>query len=216
MESDVAEDADPSSALWVTSWWWSRRRQWLIQPLVGSTPRPRCWTMNPRPGFGPDTTSTMALGLAAVLATVWPVWPCPPTGGRWSARPVGLGAAVSGGPHGLGVGWRDEDGTTTRFCLDPTVEQRAVLARHAGASRFAFNQCLRLVKTAPTDRRTVPDTDVPWGQTQHQTSPDPRTPKQRGRATNARRRDGSDQHSVCAGETSPKDAGTDVHTAPAA
>ena len=55
-----------------------------------------------------------------------------------------------------------------------------------------------------------------WGQTQHQTSPDPRTPKQWGRATNARRRDGSDQHSVCAGETSPKDAGTDVHTAPAA
>ncbi|MDT5244161.1 MAG: hypothetical protein QOD36_1537 [Mycobacterium sp.] len=34
-------------------------------------------------------------------------------------------------------------------------------------------------------------------------SPDP---KQRGLATNARRRDGSDQHSVRAGETSPKDA----------
>ena len=36
--------------------------------------------------------------------------------------------------------------TTFRFCLDPTVEQHDVLARHAGASRFAFNQCLRLVK----------------------------------------------------------------------
>jgi transposase len=32
--------------------------------------------------------------------------------------------------------------TTFRFCLDPTVEQYEMLARHAGASRFAFNQCL--------------------------------------------------------------------------
>jgi putative transposase len=56
-----------------------------------------------------------------------------------------------------------------------------------------------------------------WGQQHHHDSPhDPRTPKQRGRATNARRRDGTDQHPTCAGETSPKDAGTDVHTAPAA
>ena len=35
------------------------------------------------------------------------------------------------------------------------------------------------------------------------------------RATNARRRDGAGQHPRV-GETSPKDAGTDVHTAPAA
>jgi putative transposase len=56
-----------------------------------------------------------------------------------------------------------------------------------------------------------------WGQTRHHDSPcDPRTPKQRGRATNARRRDGTDQHPSCAGETSPNDAGTDVHSAPAA
>ena len=56
-----------------------------------------------------------------------------------------------------------------------------------------------------------------WGQTHHQASPsDPRTPKPRGRATNARRRDGTDQHPTRAGETSPNDAGTDVHTAPAA
>jgi putative transposase len=55
-----------------------------------------------------------------------------------------------------------------------------------------------------------------WGQTHHhQTAPEPRTPKQRGRATNARRRDGADQHPSCAGETSPDDVGTDVHTAPA-
>ena len=56
-----------------------------------------------------------------------------------------------------------------------------------------------------------------WGQNHHQEHhPDPRTPKQRGRATNARRRDGADQHPSCAGETSPDDAGTDVHPAPAA
>jgi putative transposase len=54
-----------------------------------------------------------------------------------------------------------------------------------------------------------------WGQTHHNASPDPRTPKQRGRATNARRRDGADQHPSRAGETSPVEAGTDVHTAPA-
>ena len=55
-----------------------------------------------------------------------------------------------------------------------------------------------------------------WGETHHHAAPDPRTPKQRGRATNARRRDGADQHPSCAGETSPDDAGTDVHTATAA
>jgi putative transposase len=55
-----------------------------------------------------------------------------------------------------------------------------------------------------------------WGQSSHDPSLDPRTPKHGGRATNARRRDGADQHPLCAGETSPKDAGTDVHTAPAA
>ena len=37
-----------------------------------------------------------------------------------------------------------------------------MLARHAGASRFAFNQCLRIVTSALTHRRTVPDTQVPW------------------------------------------------------
>ena len=52
--------------------------------------------------------------------------------------------------------------TTFRFCLDPTVEQYEVLARHAGAARFAFNQCLRMVKTALTQHRTDPDIEVPW------------------------------------------------------
>ena len=75
--------------------------------------------------------------------------------------------------------------------------------------------------TCPNGHRIARDANAAanlaqWGQAQHQTPPDPRTPKQRGRATNARRRDGADQHPTCAGETSPKDAGTDVHTAPAA
>jgi putative transposase len=52
--------------------------------------------------------------------------------------------------------------TTFKFCLDPTVEQQQVLARHAGAARFAFNRCLAMVKTALTQRKTDPDTQVPW------------------------------------------------------
>ena len=44
--------------------------------------------------------------------------------------------------------------TTFRFCLDPTVEPQEVLARHAGAARFAFNQCLQMLKTALTQRKT--------------------------------------------------------------
>ena len=52
--------------------------------------------------------------------------------------------------------------TTFRFCLDPTVEQHEVLARHCGASRFAFNQCLRIVKTALTQRKTDSAMQVPW------------------------------------------------------
>jgi putative transposase len=52
--------------------------------------------------------------------------------------------------------------TTFRFCLDPSVEQQEVLARHAGAARFAFNQCLQMVKTGLTQRKIDPDADVPW------------------------------------------------------
>jgi putative transposase len=52
--------------------------------------------------------------------------------------------------------------TAFKFCLDPTIEQREILARHAGAGRFAFNQCLRIVKAALTDRRTDTDVLVPW------------------------------------------------------
>jgi len=52
--------------------------------------------------------------------------------------------------------------TRFRLCLDPTVEQHDVLAGHAGASRFAFNECLGMVKTALTERKTSPDVPVPW------------------------------------------------------
>ncbi|MDT5126248.1 MAG: putative transposase [Mycobacterium sp.] len=52
--------------------------------------------------------------------------------------------------------------TTFRFCLDPTDEQRDVLARHAGAARFAFNQCLRIVTTALSQHRADADVVVPW------------------------------------------------------
>jgi putative transposase len=52
--------------------------------------------------------------------------------------------------------------TTFKFCLDPTVEQQNVLARHAGASRFAFNQRLRIVKSALIQRHVDRNVDVPW------------------------------------------------------
>ncbi len=52
--------------------------------------------------------------------------------------------------------------TTFKFCLDPTVEQRATLARHAGAARFAFNECLRMVKSGLTERKTDEHAEVPW------------------------------------------------------
>ncbi|WP_454853469.1 RNA-guided endonuclease InsQ/TnpB family protein [Promicromonospora soli] len=45
--------------------------------------------------------------------------------------------------------------TTFRFCLDPTVEQTVALARHAGAARFAFNQCLRLHLDARERQRAL-------------------------------------------------------------
>ncbi|MFC8797358.1 RNA-guided endonuclease InsQ/TnpB family protein [Promicromonospora sp. NPDC057138] len=47
--------------------------------------------------------------------------------------------------------------TTFRFCLDPTVEQTVALARHAGAARFAYNQCLRLHVDARERHRTLID-----------------------------------------------------------
>jgi putative transposase len=63
--------------------------------------------------------------------------------------------------------------TTFRFTLDPTVEQLVVLARHVGAARFAYNQCLRLhldarERPAPNSRGGSADDagqardEVPW------------------------------------------------------
>ena len=52
--------------------------------------------------------------------------------------------------------------TTFRFCLSPTAEQQGVLARHAGAARFAFNQCLGMVKTTLAQSQSSPATSVPW------------------------------------------------------
>jgi putative transposase len=72
----------------------------------------------------------------------------------WLARVLSVGAEMLGGEM--------TRHTTFRFCLDPTVAQRELLARHAGASRFAFNQCLGMVKTAITQRRSDPDVEVPW------------------------------------------------------
>ena len=45
--------------------------------------------------------------------------------------------------------------TTFRFCLDPTVEQTMALARHVGAARFAYNQCLRLHLDAREHHRAL-------------------------------------------------------------
>jgi putative transposase len=52
--------------------------------------------------------------------------------------------------------------TTFRFALDPTPAQRQVLSRHAGASRFAYNQCLGLVADARFEHQRDPSVDVPW------------------------------------------------------
>ncbi|GHJ42906.1 putative transposase [Catellatospora sp. TT07R-123] len=52
--------------------------------------------------------------------------------------------------------------TTFRFCLDPSAEQETVLRRHAGAARFGYNQCLRLVKQALDGKRRGTASKVPW------------------------------------------------------
>jgi putative transposase len=51
--------------------------------------------------------------------------------------------------------------TTFRFALDPTPAQERAFARHAGASRFAYNQSLRLMTDALVSRRTNPSVLVP-------------------------------------------------------
>jgi hypothetical protein len=52
--------------------------------------------------------------------------------------------------------------TSFRFALAPTPAQAALLARHARASRFAYNQCLRLVTDALAAKRMGLEVKVPW------------------------------------------------------
>ncbi|MFU8852487.1 helix-turn-helix domain-containing protein [Micromonospora sp. SL1-18] len=52
--------------------------------------------------------------------------------------------------------------TAFRFTVDASPLQVVVLARHAGASRFAFNQCLALVKEALDVKRRGGSVVVPW------------------------------------------------------
>ena len=54
--------------------------------------------------------------------------------------------------------------TTFRFALAPTPEQEEMLARHAGAARFAYNECLRLVGDALDAKRTSAKVKVPWSE----------------------------------------------------
>jgi putative transposase len=52
--------------------------------------------------------------------------------------------------------------TTFRFALEPTPAQEQVLTRWAGASRFAYNQCLQLVSDALAAKQADPQVKVPW------------------------------------------------------
>ncbi|MBB5868191.1 putative transposase [Allocatelliglobosispora scoriae] len=52
--------------------------------------------------------------------------------------------------------------TAFRFTVDPTPGQDALLRRYAGASRFGYNQCLRLVKDALDAKSRGVVVKVPW------------------------------------------------------
>jgi putative transposase len=52
--------------------------------------------------------------------------------------------------------------TTFRFALDPTPAQHHALTRHAGASRYAYNECLRIVTDALQARKRDRRLTVPW------------------------------------------------------
>ncbi|WP_255292801.1 MULTISPECIES: transposase [Micromonospora] len=52
--------------------------------------------------------------------------------------------------------------TAFRFTADPSPSQVMVLVRHTGAARFAFNQCLALVKGALDARHRGGSVVVPW------------------------------------------------------
>jgi putative transposase len=52
--------------------------------------------------------------------------------------------------------------TAFRFALLPSPGQEALLCRHAGAARFAYNRCLGLVKEHLQARSADPSVKVPW------------------------------------------------------
>jgi putative transposase len=52
--------------------------------------------------------------------------------------------------------------TSFRFTVVHDPALNAVFARHAGASRFAYNQCLQAVKGAMDAKRSDPTVKVPW------------------------------------------------------
>ncbi|WP_312875105.1 RNA-guided endonuclease TnpB family protein [Allocatelliglobosispora scoriae] len=52
--------------------------------------------------------------------------------------------------------------TAFRFTVDPTPGQEVLLRRYAGASRFGYNQCLRLVKDALDAKVRGGVMKVPW------------------------------------------------------
>jgi putative transposase len=52
--------------------------------------------------------------------------------------------------------------TAFRFTIDASAAQKVVLARHAGAARFAFNQCLAMVKDALDAKSRDVSVVVPW------------------------------------------------------
>ncbi|HET6810952.1 MAG TPA: hypothetical protein VFH50_08090 [Acidimicrobiales bacterium] len=52
--------------------------------------------------------------------------------------------------------------TTFRFTAVDDAALNQVFARHAGARRFAYNQCRRMVTEALQARKADPDLPVPW------------------------------------------------------
>src|SRR5918992_777796 len=107
--------------------------------------------------------------------------PLPPSGDQYVYSGPGSGGLSSSAQHRAWRGGRQDPErafpvmsypsstllhamrhTTFRFALAPTPAQAAMLARHAGASRFAYNQCLRLVADARAAKRAEPQVKVPW------------------------------------------------------
>ncbi|WP_184833759.1 helix-turn-helix domain-containing protein [Allocatelliglobosispora scoriae] len=52
--------------------------------------------------------------------------------------------------------------TAFRFTMDPAPGQEVLLRRYAGAPRFGYNQCLRLVKGALDAKAHGGVVKVPW------------------------------------------------------